>query len=319
MGNGCIEFRQRVSVDGYRWEKIYVPRFARHVLGLFEGGRSPLGDMDSDSPEYWAILDEMWDQADSQAETHREYAPEDVPDLYRAFANTAISQDGVLEFAGRYGLLGVGETIPVEEETNPDGSIWREYGRVEYAHEWKRQILLMRGCVEILDLADDPFRPDAIALSKIFTRRGGRWHVRSAYMPGYRGQGKIEHIDLEIWSDDPHSFASIGHDDVLSVATEFLRIVADRQLSGTTTASVVRDGDSGTLSLVYRPTSLLGAMWLQFAKVMTHTDNTRACLECGRTFEFQRRTRLFCGEACQKKFNRKKIRTSRKSGVISET
>lgn len=315
MDSRSIEFRQKVCTQGYHWEKVYVPRLGRSALGLFEGERSPQHDIDPGSPEHWAALDEMWSQVDSQAETHREYVPEDVPDLYRAFANTTISQDSVLEFVGRYGLLGIGEMIPIEEEANPDGSVWREYTSIEYAHEWKRQVLLMRGCIDILDLADDPFKPDTIALSKIFTRRSGRWHVRSTYLPGYTRQGRVEHIDLEIWSDDPHAFVSIGRDDVLGAATEFLRAITDSQLSGTTTASVVRDGDSGSLALVYRPKSLLGAMWLQFAKVMTHTDNTRACLECGRTFEFQRRTRLFCSEACQKKYNRKKLRTS--GGIAS--
>jgi len=274
--------------------------------------------MDPESPEHWAVLDEMWGQTDSRAETHSEYVPEDAPDLYRGFANTAISRDGILEFAGRCGLLGVGEMLPVEEETNPGGSVWREYISVEYAHEWRRQILLMRGCVEIFDLVDDPFKPDTVALSKIFVRRGGRWHVRSTYLPGYTRQGNVEHVDLEIWSDDSHAFASVGRDDVLVVATEFLRTITDSQLSGATTVSMVRDGDSGSLALVYRARSLLGAMWLQFAKVMTHTDNARACLECGRTFEFQRRTKLFCGEACQKKFNRKKSRASGKASAGSD-
>ena len=318
MDSRSIEFKQRVCIEGYRWEEIYVPKFARHVLGLFQGKRSLLHEMSPDSPEYWNALDEMWEQVQAQEETHKEYVPEDVPDLCRTFANTNISKDCILEFANRYGLLGVSEMIPIEEERNPDGSIWREYGSVECAYEWKRQILLMRGCVEILDLVDDPFKPDKIALSKIFTRHCGRWHVKSTYLPGYTRQGNVEHVDLDIWSSDSETFAAFGRDGVAGVAAEFLRAIADSQLSFTTTASVVREGDSGNLALVYRPKSLLGAMWLQFAKVMTHTDNTRACLECGKIFEFQRRTKLFCCEACQKKFNRKKIRASGKAASYGD-
>ncbi|MCL5104963.1 MAG: hypothetical protein M1133_12735 [Armatimonadetes bacterium] len=32
------------------------------------------------------------------------------------------------------------------------------------------------------------------------------------------------------------------------------------------------------------------------------------CLECGRTFDFKRVTRMFCSEACQKRFTRRKQR-----------
>jgi len=305
-----LVYTQKVNTDGYRWENVFIPRLGKSVLAIVEGEKPFLEGIEPSSDEYWQALNEEWKRLDSIVSFIREYVPEHVPDLYRSFASTPTTGDGILRFVKRYGLLGIAESIIIDEETNPDGSVWRDYMQVEFAHEWVREIRLMKSCVDILDLVDHPFKPDRRALAKLFLHRDGEWHAKSGCLPGYTKQGKVEYANLEIWADDPDAFKAIKPDDVIGVATEFLRAITDSQLPGRVTASVVRGSDGEGLALVYRPTSLLGAVWLQFAKVMTHTDNTRACLECGKMFEFQRRTKLFCGEACQKKFNRKKAHRS---------
>lgn len=313
MISSNLVYTQKVNTDGYRWENVYVPRLGKSVLAIVDGEKPFLEGIEPLSDEYWQALNEEWQRLDSPVSSMREYVPEHVPDLYRTLATTATTGDGILRFVKRYGLLGVAESMVVDEETNPDGSVWRNYMQVEFAHEWVREILLIKSCVDILDLVDHPFKPDRLRLAKLFFHRNGEWHAKSGCLPGYTKQGKVEHVNLEIWADDFDAFKVIEPDDVIGVATEFLRAITDGQLSGRVTASVVRGSDGEGLALVYKPTSLLGAVWLQFAKVMTHTDKTRACLECGKMFEFQRRTKLFCGEACQKKFNRKGARASSQS------
>ena len=315
MISSNLVYTQKVNADGYRWENVFVPRLGMNVLGIVEGENPALAGLGPFSDEYWAVLDEMWQQADIETSQTREYVPEHVPDLYRTFASTSATGDGSLRFVNRHGRLGIAEPIPVDEVTNPDGSVWRDYKQVECAHAWVREIRLMKSCVDILDLVDNPFKPDKRALARLFIYRNGQWCVKSNCLPGYTKQGRVEHVNLGIWADNPDAFKAIRPDDVLGVATEFLRAITDCQLSGRVTASVVRGSDGEGPALVFKPTSLLGAVWLQFAKVMTHTDNTRACLECGKMFEFQRRTKLFCGEACQKKFNRKRARASSQSSV----
>lgn len=320
MISSNLVYTQKVDAGGYRWENVFVPRLGKNLLAIVNGEKPFLAGIEPFSDEYWEALDKVWRQLESPVSSVREYVPEHVPDLYRTLASTPTTADGILRFAKRYGLLGIAEPIPVDEMVNPDGSVWRDYRQVEFAHAWVREIRLMKSCVDILDLVDHPFKPDRRALAKLFLHRNGEWHAKSACLPGYTKQGKVEHVNLEIWADDPDAFKAIEPDDVIGVATEFLRAITDSQLSCRVTASVVRGSDGQGLALVYRPTSLLGAVWLQFAKVMTHTDNTRACLECGKMFEFQRRTKLFCGEACQKKFNRKKARAQDSgSGATSTT
>lgn len=320
MISSNLVYTQKVDAGGYRWESVFVPRLGKNMLAIVNGDKPSLAGLEPFSDEYWEALDEEWRQTETAERLVREYVPEHVPDLYRALASTPTTADGILRFVKRYGLLGIAEPIPVDEAVNPDGSVWRNYMQIEFAHAWVREIRLMKSCVDILDLVDHPFKPDRRALAKLFSYRNGAWLVNSSYLPGYTKQGKVENVDLEIWADDPDAFKATGPDDVIGVATEFLRAVTDSQLSARVTASVVRSSDGDSLALVYKPTSLLGAVWLQFAKVMTHTDNTRACLECGKMFEFQRRTKLFCGEACQKKFNRKKARAQDSgSGATSTT
>lgn len=257
---------------------------------------------------YLQALDEAWRNIPIDTDVHREYRADDVPDLYRKFARLKASRDAILAFANSYGFIGIDTRIILDEGENPDGSPWTAEENVEFGHEWAREICVMRAAVATLDLMDEALGVNVPELSEKFAYEDGCWRVRRDLVPGYVGQGKANWIDLNIWADGEGCFELLGAGDLVVTATEYLRVTVNRQLAGRVEAVLVWDNDRTKTSLVYKPTSLLGAMWLQFSAALTGTSSFRTCIECGNAFEFQRKDRVFCSEACQKRYSRRKAK-----------
>ena len=178
---------------------------------------------------------------------------------------------------------------------------------VEFGHIWAREIAAMRAAVEMLDLMDEALGTDTDELSKRFSWTNGDWHVRREYLPGYTNQGKVEWVDLEIWADEPEAFTCLASDDIPGVAIEFLRAVVNRKLSGRVNAVIVWDDEHTKTMLIYKPTTLLGAMWMQFAATLTRTNNSRACKSAASSSISSAETGLLL-EACQKRYGRRKAK-----------
>ncbi|MHB9036312.1 MAG: hypothetical protein ACYC64_06570 [Armatimonadota bacterium] len=300
-------FIQEVVLDGYHWKDAIFQRLGQPVPALHAGAEPNIPGPEASLEEHLSALDETWKNANTT--TSREYSTADVPDLYRKFANTQITKEAILAFANKYGFIGVGESTVIAEDVNPDGSHWQKRRTVEFGHVWASELASMHTAVEILDLMDEALGTNVEELSKQFIWTNSSWHIKGdCLLPGYSNQGKIDWIDLNIWADDPKTFASFASDDITGVAIEFLRTVANQHLAGRINASIVWDNEHTKTMLVYKPTSLLGAMWMQFAAALTRTNNSRSCIECGKLFDFVRRNRVFCSEACQKRYGRRKAR-----------
>ena len=64
--------------------------------------------------------------------------------------------------------------------------------------------------------------------------------------------------------------------------------------------------DATGLELGFRPYSLIGLIWQQFAMVVTIRDRWTVCQYCGEPFEAKRKGRMYCSDshrqmACQKR------------------
>lgn len=303
-------FTQRVRTDGYHWNDTRHPRAGKMVPALREGEDLHIPGPEVSMEAYLQALDEAWRSIPIDTDAYREYRADDIPDLYRKFARLTPTRDAILAFANSYGLIGIGTCIIVDEGENPDGSLWSVDETVEFGHEWAREIGVMKAAVATLDLLDEALGVNVSELSARFSYKGGRWHIRRELVPNHTQRGKADWIDLDLWADTESCFESLGAGDLVVTATEYLRVTVNRQLAGRVEAVLVWDRDRTKTSLVYKPTSLLGAMWLQFSAILTGTSNSRTCIECGNAFEFQRRDRVFCSEACQKRYGRRKARQS---------
>lgn len=299
---------QRVRTDGYHWQDTRHLRAGKMVPALHEGEDLRLPGSAASMEVYLQALDDAWQNTPTDVDAYRKYRADDIPDLYRRFARLKTSRDAILGFANSYGLIGIGRRIILDEGENPDGSRWTAEEIVEFGHEWAREIGLMKAAVATLDLMDEALGVNVPELSERFAFKNGCWHVRRELAPGYVGQGKVDWIDLSVWADENGCFESLEAGDLVPAATEYIRVTANRKLAGRIEAVLAWDDDRTKTSLVYMPTSLLGAMWMQFAATLTRTNNSRGCVECGKLFDFVRRNRMFCSEACQKRYGRRKAK-----------
>jgi predicted nucleic acid-binding Zn ribbon protein len=259
--------------------------------------------------EYLSALDETYQNIDIDAPSYREFSADDYPELYRRFAAIDLKSNTVLEFVNDFGFIGVGEILTTDEEINADGSRWTAHDNtVEFAGAWVHEVNLMKSSVAILDAIDEILKPDIQALSRLFAYRDGSWYVKAECVPGYRSQGQVEWVDLDIWAEVENTFDAIPSNDIVQAATEFLRLMVTNQLVGHTSAVVIWDRKHTRTQLVHRPTSLLSAMWVQFAGVLTQTNRFRSCGGCSKVFELIRRDKAFCSEACQKRYSRRKAK-----------
>lgn len=304
-------FIQKVSLDGYHWESARHPKTEKMVPALHEGVYIDMPGPSASIEEYLSALDETYQNIDTDAPLYREYSTDDYPELYRRFAAIDLISNAVLEFVNDFGFIGVGEILTTDEEINADGSRWAAHKTVEFAGAWVHEVNLMKSSVAILDAIDEILKPDIQALSRLFAYRDGSWHVKAECVPGYRNQGQVEWVDLDIWAEDENTFDAIPSDDFVQAATEFLRLIVTGQLASRTSAVVIWDRKRTRTQLVHRPTSLLSAMWVQFAGVFTQTNRFRSCGGCDKVFELIRRDKAFCSEACQKRYSRRKAKQTR--------
>jgi len=308
MPQSHASFIQKVSTFGYHWADTRHPKSGKLIPAILEGRHIEMPTHGTSIEDHLAALDDLWQSIDPDAPSYTEYSSEDHPELYRRFANLPLVSEAVLEFVSTFGFLGVGHSITIIEDENPDGTKWGEYQTAEFANDWVRQIRMMQSSVNILDALDDILKPDTDALHKWFIYKESDWRVKAECLPGYKNQGKVEWVNLDCWTDDPNEFGSIPADDIIQVSTEFLRVLVTHQLEGRTSAMMIWDKNHTQTQLVHRPISLLGAMWVQFAGVLTRTNRFRSCAECGKVFELVRRDKAFCSEACQKRYGRKKAK-----------
>jgi hypothetical protein len=101
---------------------------------------------------------------------------------------------------------------------------------------------------------------------------------------------------VTLWNGLRGRRVKAGDDDRLMGA------VNDR-LAGAAAPRLTRDRRSGRPVLQDFPLSLLGAVWLQFARAVGGNKEYRACASCERWFEVSpetaRTNRQFCSEACR--------------------
>jgi hypothetical protein len=197
----------------------------------------------------------------------RRYEPlKDHTGLFYTFAETEPTEEGIISFANRYGLLGLSIelrnsiTMPLEEaeqygdpvDVNRLRDPSEEYGaemggyRSEEVALWKAQITFMRQAMATWDRL----------------RRG-----------------------------------SAGEQEVRR-----LQDIVDKQLLGSVSPRL-ESVQRGGLELAVVPLTLRGVLWLQFAQAVSGNKEFRTCRTCREWFkvspESARTNRQFCSEACR--------------------
>ena len=282
-----------VPSEGFRWVDAYS--FGRDVNSVLERF------LISNSSEAW-----------------RRYWPlEDAPGLFRSFADLDPSEKGILDFASRYGALGVsqGIEIPTQKSGEPGGdeeAFDFDFGNGERFSQWVDEVMGLRQVLRVWDalqvLAVDElqswFRVEDFhgALRAVYDagqplRRAVFTHERTPPSTVNEFQWYLSHAEIRRITEDPST-----------VALSFIRTVVEGRLREQVAARMVYQerGEGGPLGVGLVPKSLLGAIWLQAASAIEAGKAFGRCRECRGWFEVPpellmmgRKDVGFCSVACR--------------------
>jgi len=206
--------------------------------------------------------------------------------LFREFANTTPTPEGILAFANKYGLLG----LPPRLVFAPDGPP-KTFARVncELLEDWVRQIQAMRDATTLWDKIRTDQKADlakVLCWQESHEEKPAGWYYRAQLIPGV---------------PDP---CTPG--DIVTPALCLLRNRINDFLVTTVSPMMQFESPRRELALRLLPRDLLAALWLQLAWAVSGNRDYHVCKKCGRWFEVSKRQldhrtvrRLFCSDPCK--------------------
>jgi DNA-binding CsgD family transcriptional regulator len=307
-------FRWHVPAGGYQW-----------VSGHVAGGGAVAADgsvitpgQGQERPARFLIRNLTVAEGERREYDQREYEPlQDYPALFRTFADTRLTEEGVLEFANQFGELGIWcKVVAGAPDWNADDGPppKREFTGTPLAW-WSWHITRMWQAVELWDAIPAGGRKgDPEALGRLVRwEKGPRGpyvlYTGAAGTPRGVGPPPGETVVGPVIASprlNPEWLAVTGfHEkDVCVPAAVYLNRLINARLRGKGSPMLLRDLQSGATCLRHRPDSLLSCLWHQLAQTVEAAKEQWQCYVCKKWFEPRRRddaegARHFCGDACR--------------------
>lgn len=257
----------------------------------------------SQASSRWLVLasedpsENTWESAGWGPLAGRRYDPmSDEPDLFFRFADLDVSEESLLSFADEFGWLGVEETI---DDDRISGESW---------DAWRIAISDMK---ETLMLSQAAFAGDQSELRQRIELDDGDSQHRSVtwHRPGFR-EFALEGQDVDQMFHVPER-DRLGVLALLMVATN-----VDGHLEGAFSGRLqFKSGSTdGGPRLDFHPSTLLSALWYQFALYLSGAREHRTCEFCETLFQIDRRAgpsgrrgrrdRKYCSSKCRKDASR---------------
>lgn len=231
-------------------------------------------------------------------------------ELFRDFSDLSNDPEDFVRFANRYGHLGDSE---FRISLHPPDTEKSKRLSGEPLIVWQFESDILKQAVFIWDLhrrnergrlaahfqrvIRDKFRNQDTAYWR-FWREPRGWELND----GPRGALLWDNSAGRLWVRE-NDLASEDKSDLHKVALKILQNTTNEQLSGRLSANLSPQSDSGELVLSLRPTSLIGAIWLQFAQAVSNHTEFRRCTVCGSWMEISenasRRDKSYCSDACR--------------------
>jgi hypothetical protein len=255
------------------------------------------------------------------------YTPLDRPALFRDFADTARTQEGVLRFANRYGPLGKGT----------GGESFRL---------WQREITAIRQVVDLwaLHQAGDP---QGLASHIIWHKDAAgndlvQYQSDSAAGPDADAAYPRDERDVDPETGDVPDLHSLSTTavvaakdhhpewlerfrpgDVFLPALAFIQRRVNERLHELVTPRMLYDVGQDCMTLRLVPSTLLGALWLEFSEAVTQDRKFQRCQVCNSWFEIRppatRSTRLYCSNTCRIRVQRSRAARARQLRADGKT
>jgi transposase-like protein len=287
-----LQFRWQVAEDGYRWLESHAVDGSDQTRQPFLTHGRPIGTGG------WRLM---------------QYLPlAAFPGLFRVFADTEPSGEGIKAFADRFGPLGhnIEKPIPLYDQPNARGV---PVGTGEPLGAWIDEILIMRYAIELWEAARNR---DVATLERVIHWKPDGSGVEIAGHPGVpRGQLPQAPAHVERgWIAGTH----LGDDvlgrfiqgDLVKPGLHYVQSKINEKLEGRASPRLLWDAKRERLGLYIVPEGLVGALWLQFARAVERDSRFRQCAECGIWFELARGTarsdKLYCSTPCRTKAYRKR-------------
>ncbi len=235
----------------------------------------------------------------SQDVRWRGYRPLSHTGLFRTFAETTPTREGILSFAHRYGRLG--STIDtLAAVTDPDKST-EAICFAERFEDWVYQIRTMHSAVSLWEMVQNH---DTKGLQQFII-----WEKYSVRFQSPHSSSVIAGPD---WQEVLWRRFQAG--DVIEPALVVVQDIVNKNLVRRVSPQLLLKHDSPGLILYHLPTSLLDALWLQFAQAINGNKRYQRCRECNDAFELTpeitRADRVYCSDACRMKAYRRRKSTT---------
>jgi hypothetical protein len=256
----------------------------------------------SDTP-VWALTDNLAVGGQYRIKMYSPFVRHPV--LYKNFASLDTSdRDNVLRFADAYGMLGNGQPtdMPVDfDEKNALRTL------VEPWETWNQEVLAMRRAVAIQDMLDSG---DVDGISKVVYWKDGACFYHS------RGHTGADHREPgDSWELIEPVEDLFRPNDVRMPARFLVQRWINKHLVGNVGPQLRYDVRIAKQVMKNFPTTLLSAMWFQFADAVAGNRKHRICPICGTWFEVAptgvsrtkngggpgRMNRVFCSDPCKSK------------------
>jgi hypothetical protein len=239
-----------------------------------------------------------------QTDLRVRYDPlDDHTGLFRTFAETTVTPSSIKAFACNYGfqfeqnLEELGWfTLTVPEIYGEDTPIYGEpFG------SWRNNILLMCEALSMWDMAR---QKDVRGLARYLQWRQGELLLR----------GDVRILEKEPTVIDSirrssHERIGFSEGDLIEPAKYVAGVFVNTEMDGQVSPGLLWDRTGFSHHLAILPQSLVGALWLQFARAIDGNRDYRACPNCGTWFEVGQgaasRARRFCSNKCRVAFSRK--------------
>ena len=235
--------------------------------------------------------------------------------LFKEFAETEPTQEGVMAFAAKYGLLTEGEEIAPKEAPSPPPY----YLKGEPLMRWSSEIAMMRFLLNVWELAKnadvegitDFLQREGVHLGITSDTRVGETSTLAPFFvapPRLVGDGRPDEMDPP--TPAPYFFAPPRGEPRVTTMQEYftwyyLRVLhrINECLEREVSPRLHWNLELNRPVLRFTPHDLLGALWLQFAEAISGNKEYRQCLKCHAWFELSpdvaRTNKLYCSTACR--------------------
>ena len=229
--------------------------------------------------------------------------------LFREFASLhPAREEDIVKFAGKYGCLGGPMEVHVyRAKKGEPGIVLPSWSKMfgERMTAWQADVATMEHLIRLWDAAT---KGDQATLAEFLT-----WDANG---DGVRYVGILGHTMIATTNYREKFFSNLNAGELVRPTLDFVRTRVNKLWENRgSTNRLLWDPNYRRQRVHVVPTSLVAALWLQFAKAIEGDKEYRQCEQCNRWFEVaaeKREDAKFCQNACRSKAYRERQKTARK-------